>query len=194
MLVKVLMQAKILGAANMLLAQAGSTTNAFLFTKSDPMKFYSPTLLVCVTLPFMVSPASWAQPQTIGIENIQSLSFGSFVAGNGGSVTVSADGNRKAGGSVVLISSSQGTTAQFTVSGKANRTYTVQLPDNDFVTLSGPGADMFINNFTSDPSGVNGEIKNNNSQTLSVGGTLDVGSSQAIGDYAGSFSVTVDYN
>lgn len=139
-----------------------------------------------------MAPSSGAVAN-IAIENIQSLSFGSFVADNGGSVTVSATGNRNAGGSVVLIPS-QGIAAQFTVSGEPNATYTIQLPGNDVVSLTGPGIDMFVNNFTSTPSGVGGQLGAGGSQTLSVGGTLNVGSDQAPGSYSGPFSVTVNYN
>ncbi|EBA01797.1 DUF4402 domain-containing protein [Marinobacter sp. ELB17] len=157
------------------------------------MKSCLPRILAGVALASMVTPSSWAQ-LNIAIVNVQSLSFGSFVAGNSGSVTVSTNGNRNAGGGVVLIPSSQGTAAQFTVSGDPNATYTIQLPGNDIVSLTGPGTDMFVNNFTSTPSGAGGQLEAGGSQALSVGGTLNVGSDQAPGSYSGNFSVTVDYN
>jgi len=156
------------------------------------MKSCLPRILACVALASMVAPTSWALVN-IAIENVQNLSFGSFVAGNGGSVTVSTTGNRSAGG-VVLIPSSQGTAAQFTVSGDLNATYTIQLPVNDVVSLTGPGNGMFVNTFTSTPSGAGGQLGAGGSQALSVGGTLNVGSDQAPGSYSGTFSVTVSYN
>jgi len=152
-----------------------------------------PRILAGVALALMVAPSSWAQ-ESVAIDNVQSLSFGSFVAGSGGSVTVSTNGNRNADGGVVLIRSSQGTAAQFAVSGDPNATYTIQLPDNDFVSLTGPGNDMTINNFISTPSGAEGQLGAGGSQALSVGGTLNVGSDQAHGSYCGTFSVTVSYN
>ena len=161
--------------------------------RSAAMKSCLSRILASAVLAFMAAPVSGA-PQNIEIENVQSLSFGSFVAGNGGSVTISTDGNRSAGGGVVLIRSSQGTAAQFTVSGDPNATYTIQLPGNDFVSLTGPGIDMFINNFLSTPSGAEGQLGAGGSQGLSVGGTLNVGSDQAPGSYSGTFSVTVSYN
>ena len=150
-------------------------------------------ILAGAALASMVAPTSWAQV-SVAIDNVQSLSFGRFAAGSGGSVTVSTNGNRNAGGGVALIRSSQGTAAQFTVSGDPNATYTIQLPDNDFVSLTGPGIGMFINNFLSTPSGVGGQLGADGSQPLSVGGTLNVGSGQAPGSYSGTFSVTVSYN
>lgn len=156
------------------------------------MKAYLPKLLAGVALATMEAPASWALE--MAIQNSQELSFGSFVAGSGGAVTVSTSGARSASGGVLLIPSSAGAAAQFTVTGDANATYTIQLPGNDFVTLSGPGGDMLINEFTGNPSGAAGQLSAGGSQTLLVGGTLNVASGQIPGQYSGSFSVTVDYN
>ncbi|MDR9438013.1 MAG: DUF4402 domain-containing protein [Halomonas sp.] len=140
----------------------------------------------------LVASHGWAQE--IVIQNTRGLSFGSFVAGSGGSVAVSPSGLRSAGGDVLLIRSGEGLAAEFTVSGNAEATYTIQLPGDDFVTLTGPGSDMVINNFTSTPSGTGGQLSAGGSQILTVGGTLNVGFSQTPGDYAGSFSVIVNYN
>ena len=156
------------------------------------MNPYLPRLLASAALAALAASASWALE--MAIQNNQELSFGSFVAGSGGSVTVSTSGARSASGGVLLIPSSAGAAAQFTVSGDANATYTIQLPGNDFVKLSGPGGDMFINEFTGSPSGAAGQLSAGGSQSLLVGGTLSIASGQAPGQYAGSFSVTVDYN
>lgn len=156
------------------------------------MKPYLPRLLASAALAALAASASWALE--MAIQNNQELSFGSFVAGSGGSVTVSTSGARSASGGVLLIPSSAGAAAQFTVSGDANATYTIQLPGNDFVKLSGPGGDMFINEFTGSPSGAAGQLSASGSQSLSVGGTLSIASGQSPGEYSGSFSVTVDYN
>ncbi len=145
-----------------------------------------------ISLAALIAPNSWALD--IAIESMQGLSFGSFVAGSGGSVRVNTSGVRSAGGDVLLVPSSESSAARFTVSGDANATYTIQLPGNDFVKLAGPGADMTINDFASSPSGAAGQLGAGGSQTLSVGGTLSVASGQAPGNYSGTFSVTVNYN
>lgn len=132
--------------------------------------------------------------EAISITNTQGLAFGSFVAGSGGAVTVSTEGVRSASGDVFLIPSSEGLAAHFTVSGAADATYSIQLPANDAVFLTGPGVDMAVNDFISSPSGAGGQLDSGGSQTLSVGATLTVGSGQVSGDYSGSFSVTVEYN
>lgn len=53
---------------------------------------------------------------------------------------------------------------------------------------------MWLTNFTSQPSGAGGQLDGGGVQVLSVGATLEVGSSQTSGDYSGSFSVIVNYN
>ena len=156
------------------------------------MKPYLPKLVAGVVLAAMAVPTGWALE--LAIQNSQELSFGSFVAGVGGSVTVATSGARSASGGVLLIPSSAGAAAQFTVTGDANATYTIQLPANDFVKLTGPGGDMVINEFTGNPSGAAGQLSAGGSQALLVGGTLNVASGQVAGQYSGSFSVTVDYN
>ena len=132
--------------------------------------------------------------ESISIGNTQGLSFGDFVAGTGGSVSVSAAGARNAGGGVFLIPSSEGIPARFTINGSPHATYTIQLPPDDTVYLTGPGNDMAINDFVSTPSGAGGQLDASGTQTLNVGATLYVGSSQTSGDYSGSFSVIVEYN
>lgn len=94
----------------------------------------------------------------------------------------------------MLLPSREGAAARFTVSGDSFATYTIQLPGNDFVKLTSPGGEMVVNDFTSSPSGAGGQLDVLGSQTLLVGATLSVGSSQPTGDYSGSFTVTVNYN
>ena len=155
------------------------------------MTSYLPKFLAGVVLAAMVPNSSALE---IAIQNTQGLAFGSFVSGSGGTVTVSTNGGRSASGGVLLIPSSTSSAAQFTVTGDADATYTIQLPGNDFVTLTGPGGDMVINDFTSSPSGATGQLSAGGSQTLLIGGTLNIANGQLPGNYSGSFTVIVDYN
>jgi hypothetical protein len=153
-----------------------------------------PVLAITVGVVLAVLAVSASTAAEISIQNTQGLSFGSFVAGSGGTVTVSPSDTRSAGGGVMLMSLSAGAAARFTVSGDALATYTIQLPGNNFVKLTGPGAEMAVNDFTSSPSGAGGDLGLTGSQTLTVGATLSVGSGQASGSYSGTFTVTVNYN
>lgn len=133
--------------------------------------------------------AGWAQTIVAG----QALTFGSFAAGSGGTVTVSAAGTRSSGGGVVLVSSGPGAAAQFTVSGNANATYAITLQGNGEVSLTSGANSMAVNNFASSP-GPTGQIGAGGSQTLMIGATLSVGNNQPPGNYSGTFNVTVTYN
>lgn len=129
----------------------------------------------------------------IGISNNSALVFGSFAAGSGGTVTVSTSGTCSAGGSVIIVVPDCAA-ASFTVTGDPNFSYFIDLPADNFVTLSGPGSDMKITSFSSNPAEANGLLSAGGSQNVSVGGTLTIGNGQAPGSYSGSFSVIVNYN
>lgn len=124
---------------------------------------------------------------------VQDLSFGAFVAGSGGTVTISPQAARTGSGDVVLMTSgqfSQGRAASFDLSGSSNATYQITLPSDGSVTLTGSqGGSMSLSAFTSSPSG-SGQLNLLGTQTLYVGATLAVSSNQAAGSYSGSFSVT----
>lgn len=137
--------------------------------------------------------ASAAQAQTI-TPNV-GLSFGSFVANTGGSITVSPAGGRSKTGGLFLMPQSSGTAAQFTVRGTllGLGRYDITLPADETVLLSSGSNSMAINGFTSSPRGTI-TVLLNGTQTLKVGATLTVGSAQAPGSYTGSFPVTLNYN
>jgi hypothetical protein len=134
----------------------------------------------------------WAFINPIAITNTQPLAFGKFAAGSGGSVTVSAAGVRSAGSGVVLVSSVS-SAAQFSVSGDPNLTYSITLPANGAVVLSSGANTMALSNFSSSPSPA-GQLSAGGTQTLTVGATLTVGTTQATGSYSGSYDVIVNYN
>ena len=150
------------------------------------------SLLFALACAATAASVSWAA--LIAISNsTQALTFGSFVAGTGGTVIMSAAGARSPGGGVILVPSGSGSAASFNVTGDPNATYAITLPANDVVSLTSGANTMAVNNFTSNPAS-GGQLSIGGSQTLTVGATLSVGSNQASGSYSGSFSVTVNYN
>jgi hypothetical protein len=155
------------------------------------LKKYPIRVLAALACALMAASVSWAA--AIAISHTQALAFGKFVAGSGGSVTVSPAGGRSASGGVVLVPSGAGAAAQFAVSGDANVTYAISLPADGTVSLASGTNSMAVNTFTSSPSPT-GTLSAGGAQTLSVGATLSVGSNQAIGSYSGTFDVTVNYN
>lgn len=138
------------------------------------------------------SLAGEAGAQTVA--KTQDLSFGGFVAGGGGTVTVSPAGARTSGGDVTLLTSgvfAQFSPAVFDISGSALTAYSITLPADGTVSVtSAQGHSMSLRSFTSSPAG-SGQLSGSGSQTLSVGATLVVGNSQPSGNYSGSFAVTV---
>jgi len=157
--------------------------------------------LACAVL--NASDASARPLQSISITNSAGLAFGSFVAGVGGTVTVSPLGVRTSAGSVVLIPSGGGAAASFNVVGvqrgpnqNPNHThsYSITLPANGTVTITSGANSMAVNNFISNPPAGNrtGTLARGTiSQTLTVGARLTVAASQAPGNYSGTFNVIV---
>lgn len=134
----------------------------------------------------------------ITIESTQDLSFGNIIASAaGGTVTVAATSSTSASSiSGVSFPTDEGaiTAAIFTVSGYANSAYTISLPADNAVSLTGPAGStaMKITDFIHD-AGLS-PVLSSGSDEFYVGGTLNVNADQAAGDYSGEFEVTVHYN
>lgn len=142
-------------------------------------------------LAILLLAATPAVVAVIGISATQSLQFGRFAAATGGTVAVSPDGTRTAGGGAILAGGSYAQAA-FTVTGISAANYSISLPTNGAVALTGPGTNMAINNFVSSPS-TSGTLDALGKQTLNVGATLTVNANQTNGNYSGSFDVIVNY-
>ena len=114
-------------------------------------------------------------------------------------MTVVPAGTRTASG-LTLPTATPGTVgaAIFTVTGLANATYGITLPAGP-ITLTGPAsATMTVGTFVSNPVAGSGSglLSATGTQDISVGATLNVGTSQTAGTYtnATGLSVTVNYN
>ena len=136
--------------------------------------------------------AGVAEAQLIGISNTRGLAFGELVASaTSGTAVVSPAGARTLTGGVTPGNSGGVTSASFTVTGIPLLTFAITLQSS--TSIAAGGNSMTVNTFTSTPSG-SGQLGVLGSQTLTVGATLVVGTSQASGPYTGTFSVTVVYN
>ena len=136
---------------------------------------------------------SRAGPMGIGPAT-QSLAFGSFVAGSGGTISVAANPpGRSSGGGVLLLPSGNWSSASFSVTGDPAATYAITLPADGTVALTSGSNTMAVNGFTSSPAST-GQLGAGGSQTLRVGATLSVANNQASGSYSASFVVMVEYN
>jgi hypothetical protein len=129
------------------------------------------------------------------------LSFGSFVASNGGTITVSPLGVRSQTGTVGLITlRSNSSAAQFSISGgPSNATFSLGLPADRAAALElmggagGRGTAMPLTNFVSS-LGPSPTLTSSGTQQFSVGATLHVQPNQPVGDYSATINVTVQFN
>ena len=128
------------------------------------------------------------------IVNTSGLGFGRFVAASGGAVTVTPTGARTRTGAVLLLPSpADAATFGIVENGNGNdkKVYVLTLPPNGSVSLVSGANQMPVNNFTSNVP--NGAPMPSNTQSVTVGATLQVGPNQAPGTYSGSFQVTLEY-
>ena len=151
---------------------------------------------------FLAASATAAAANSFAIVNNDSLTFGAFVVGSGGTVTINASsGARSASGGVMLMNSPY-REARFTVSCVADggadtctsTSYYSIDPVADISLTSGAHS-LSVNNFSVysvNTATSSGQLFGG-SDSLKVGATLTVGNNQAPGSYSGSFSVIVVY-
>lgn len=133
----------------------------------------------------------------IAIAKVNDMNFGNVASGTGGTVVLDPAGTRTATGNVKLPSVTGSVSAAvFTVTGSGASTYTIILPGTLTLTRVSGTETMTVDTWTSTPTVAAGGVLTAGTQTLRVGATLNVGSSQATGVYENSagFDVTVNYN
>lgn len=157
----------------------------------------------CLSALLIACVASAAQSQSAS--QTQSLSFGPFAAGSGGTVSITPAGARTSTGGVTLLTNAQFgifRSASFSVTNTTNgiNTFTITLPTSATLTRTGGSETMTVDAFTSTPAPGTangrrgfGTLSNAGTATFAVGARLNVGASQAGGSYAGTYTVTVTY-
>ncbi|TFH37721.1 MAG: DUF4402 domain-containing protein [Bacteroidia bacterium] len=154
------------------------------------------------------SAGAFAQPATatanatativtpIAIAQVDDMSFGNIgTTGAVGTVSITTAGARAVtGGCYLPAVTGTFNAASFDVTGQANATYTIAINEVS-ITLSGPGADMTLDTWATDPTPT-GTLSGTGTETITVGATLHVGVGQLAGAYASGspFSITVNYN
>ena len=126
----------------------------------------------------------------LGVTNDTDLDFGDIVPDAASSeVTIAATdlGARTlTSGSAVLVTTNEGNSAQFTLSGE-DQAVDLALVSSP-ITLTGTGSDMSADLVLSETS-----VGSASGDVFYVGGTLTVGAAQAAGSYSGTFEVTASY-
>lgn len=135
---------------------------------------------------------------------VEALSFGSFVANTGGTVTVPATASplRTKTGGIILLAVPAPTSARCSVYVDTNASpnpaypvsYHVTLPPDGAVQLStAGGANMAVNQFVATTTPTNTIPSAASPGTVRIGATLTVGANQAPGNYTGVFQLTIDW-
>ena len=128
---------------------------------------------------------------SISISAGGNLEFGTVSpTGTAGTVTVTPAGARSSVN--VDLLGGLPAAASFDVTGGPGQAYSITLPPDGTVTLTGLGAPMGVDAFNHDAGGTPTLV--GGSDTFNVGATLNVGAAQAADTYSGTFAVTVNYN
>ena len=132
----------------------------------------------------------------IGITKAIDMNFGNIATGitSGGTAVLSTDGTRSTTGGVTIPpTSGSPAAASFVVTGTGSYTYTISLPGSP-ITLNGSTEGMTVGAFVSNPAPI-GRLSSG-TQTIFVGGTLNVPESTTPGSYTNvsGLKVTVNYN
>ena len=128
----------------------------------------------------------------IDITKSVDLAFGNIIAsGTAGTVTVDlADGRTYTGGADFPTVSGTVSSAEFTVTGFTGSVYSITLPADNAIKLSGAGDDMNLTGFNHNAT----EVLTTGTETFQVGATLNVNADQLAGEYTNTFDVIVNYN
>lgn len=129
---------------------------------------------------------------TLTVDTGSQLDFGQIAANTGGTVTVNADSSVASTGG--LVSTGTRNPVSLTVTGSAGSMVAVTLPASAVtLTRSGGTETMSLSSFNSSPNGAFQLDTVTGQSSFTVGGTLTVGANQVPGTYAGTFSVSVEY-
>lgn len=134
--------------------------------------------------------------EPVGIQAVQDLRFGAFASpATASTMTIAPDGSATATGDVVNSynavaqpPSGRGN-AHFAVFGDPNRRYIVFRPNR--TTISNGTSTMTVRRYRTDTT-VN-RFNSSGVDDLRIGATLDIDANQEVGQYTGTFDVTVLY-
>lgn len=127
----------------------------------------------------------------LAMTTTQQLDFAAIVpnAETSATVTLTSAGERKCG--TGLTCSGPVTPAAFLIQGTPHETFSVTLPQS--TVLRSGQSDITIQNFSDNLGGV-GNLDADGRAILTIGAAIVVAPEQPVGDYSGTFAVTVDYN
>ncbi|HVR90046.1 MAG TPA: DUF4402 domain-containing protein [Novosphingobium sp.] len=125
---------------------------------------------------------------TLTVTNTRGLDFGQVAVNGAGTLRVAGDGSITCSANLVCTGTRQ--TAAFNVTGTSGVAYSAVVTTAS-VPLSSGANTMTLNNFS--VYFPDGTTLVAGASSFNVGGTLNVGASQAAGLYSGNFTVSVEY-
>ncbi|GGG42051.1 DUF4402 domain-containing protein [Christiangramia forsetii] len=130
--------------------------------------------------------------EPISIETTSNMNFASIDARNGGSVILNPDHTRITTGDVRLENAASVSAAVFEVRGQNGHSYNISVPTGEFKMTNGTN-EIVIKDFLTD---FKAGSKNSDTQTISLGATLQIEPEQMPGHYTTSspIEITVSYN
>ena len=170
--------------------------------KAKPNTLYLSVLLALSSSGITTTSALAASAQaTVSVKVVRHLSIASksnmsfgylSASAAAGSVVLQHDGSRNPTGGVILETGGSSTPASFTAEGEPNTSFAISLPDA--ITMADSNGNlMTVDDFTSS-SGKFGTFDDNGHHEMKVGARLHIIPNQALGDYAGSMRISVNYN
>lgn len=129
--------------------------------------------------------------EALTVTNTSDLNFGTIAVNGGGSVVVTNAGVRAATTGGTVSAAGTAAAASFDIAGEAGSNILITVPasvvlDHDTTT------DTMSATLTTDaPAAAHALV--GGAETFNVGGTLTVAAGQVAGNYAGTFTVTVEY-
>lgn len=139
------------------------------------------------------SPAEVAILSPVSVIKRADLDFGTIVVNGAGTAVMDPLSGSLTTTGAVIKSGTAAHAARFTSTGSKNAVVHIRLPQNPItVTRVGGSQTMTVSNWTLDGP-TNRKIPLNTTFDFTVGGTLNVGATQAEGTYTGTFTITVQY-
>lgn len=134
--------------------------------------------------------------QGISIAKTADMAFGTVVkpsSSNGTYTIANTADTLSVSGTGAAAAAGTTSRAKFTVTGEGGQNISVTVPATMTMTS---GANNITVNLSSDTtsSSLNGTLGSSGTKAVNVGGDFTIASTQASGDYTGSFNVTVAYN
>lgn len=163
--------------AAMIVAALGSFSGTSAYAASGNTSTAAGSVAASVVAPIVLTHTTGA-----------ALNFGKFTVAGAGTVVVAAAGGGSTTGSVNFVPGSTVATDAFTLTGDANRSFSIATTNSTIAF----GAKTIA--FSTAASAATAKLSATGAANFTVGGTLTLVGTETAGNYTGSYNATVTYN